>query len=247
MDNLLNWLHPNQHQPLQSNAVHVWFYPLNLTPPCLDQLIPLLDAEELARSERLVHLVHRQRFIAAHGFMRSVLSRYTQQTANDLLFAKGEYGKPRLVNNAELHFNLSHSQDMAMLAIASEPVGIDIEYMDRKCDWLAIMQRFYTAPEIHKIMSLPCALQQHTFFQVWTRKEAYMKVTGKGLYLSPNEFTVSVPPEAAALLDLDSGLDITRWQMYDIVLPAMAKEYCACLSVAGSASQIVTFMYALPT
>ncbi|MDQ1362820.1 MAG: 4-phosphopantetheinyl transferase [Pseudomonadota bacterium] len=238
-----DWLDTAQFHPLQNRCIHVWLFQLDLSPVSISRFLPLLDAEEKSRCNRFVHSVHRDRFIAAHGFMRSVLELYLQQPAAALCFAKGEHGKPFFSGRNDLHFNLSHSQDIAILAVAGHDIGVDVEYVNRKNDWKKIMQRFYTAPEQKQILSLPEPLQQRAFFQVWTRKEAHMKVTGQGLYLSPSQFTVSAPPDQAALLDMDSGQDIRQWQMFDIDLPDTARDYCACLSLAGTAESLLKFVF----
>lgn len=201
-----------------------------------------LDGDETARSTRLANSKLKRRFVVAHTFMRRVLSLYAHQNAADLAFVRGEYGKPALVNS-QLHFNLSHSRDLAILAIAGKPVGIDVEFMEKHCEWKEIMQRFYTEIEVNKILELPLEKQYEAFLKVWTRKEAHMKVTGQGLHLSPSEFTVSVPPEDAELNFLASEQDVKQWNMFDLALPDTANEYRACLSVEGPVSQIVKYIY----
>ena len=238
-----DWQSPASFKQLHDNEIHVWLFHLNTTPPAIKRFYPLLSDAEKARSERLVHFMHRKRFIAAHGFMRSVLALYIQQPAESLQFDKGEHGKPFLVNNLTIHFNLSHSQDIAMLAVASRDTGIDIECINRKHEWQKIMHRFYTESEQQKILALPDNLQQRAFYQVWTRKEAHMKVTGQGLHLAPGQFTVSVPPEPAVLLDAKIKQDINRWNMYDIELPPSAKDYCACASLNGPADHVMKFLF----
>lgn len=244
MKNQSNWPLVAVPPTLESDTVHVWLCALDPTPATLAQHRECLDAGETARCARLVNERLQTRFIAAHGFTRRVLSLYTQRPACDLTFSLGEHGKPVLLQHSGLHFNLSHSHDLAILAIARRPVGIDIEYIDGTRDWQGIMQHFYAASEVQKILALPVATQQQAFFQVWTRKEAHMKVTGKGLYLEPGQFTVSVPQEPAALLALESGEDVVQWQMADIALPTIAQEYCSCLSVAGTLNQCHTFTFA---
>lgn len=238
-----DWQSPASFKPLNGNEIHVWLFHLNTTPPSIKRFYPLLSDDEKDRSERLVHFMHRKRFIAAHGFMRSVIARYVQQPAESLQFAKGNHGKPFLVNNIGLHFNLSHSQDIAMLAVARCDIGMDVECINRKHEWQKIMHRFYTESEQQKILALAEPLQQRAFYQVWTRKEAHMKVTGQGLHLAPGQFTVSVPPEPAVLLDTKNKQDVTQWSMCDITLPSSARDYCACVSLHGTPGPVVKFLF----
>ena len=238
-----SWQAPANFTQLTGNDVHVWLFHVNTTPPSIKRFYPLLDAAEKERSERFIHFMHRKRFIAAHGFIRTVLAMYTQLPAENLQFAKAERGKPQLIDVSDLQFNLSHSHDIAMLAVARNAIGMDVEYVSRKNDWQKIMQRFFTESEQQKILALDISQQQRAFFHVWTRKEAHMKVTGLGLFLAPGQFTVSVPPEPAALLASNSQQNIMAWQMHDIELPSSARDYCACVSHAGTTANIIKYLF----
>ena len=246
---MTEWQEPVDVHQLGEHQVHVWLFHMNTTPPGIKRFYPLLSAEEKERSERFVHFMHRKRFIASHGFLRSVLGRYLDIAPEQVQYDKKENGKPILKASAHedaIRFNLSHSNHLAMLAVSrSLELGMDVEYMDRKNQWQKLIKRFFTEPEQQAIFSLPENRQQQAFFQVWTRKEAHMKVTGQGLHLSPTRFTVSVPPTPAQLLAMDDvdDAELARWQMHDIILPESARAYCACLSVEGEAGGIQQFIF----
>jgi 4'-phosphopantetheinyl transferase len=234
---------------LDKDTVHVWMFHMNTTPPGIKRFYPVLSDDEKQRSERFIHFMHRKRFIASQGFMRNVLSHYLDIEPQDIRYAKKHNGKPVLdakVHHADLHFNLSHSSHFAMLAVSRNlEVGMDVEYMDRKNQWQKLIKRFFTEPEQQAIFALPQEQQQRAFFQVWTRKEAHMKVTGQGLHLAPTQFTVSVPPQSPQLLAVNNleETELSRWHMYDISLPESARTYCACLSVEGVAREIEQFIF----
>lgn len=168
--------------------------------------LALLSTEEQARAQRFKFDIHREQFIAFHGFMRVVLAKYLDIDPVNVLYQKGDKGKP-FIDMAcspehSLQFNLSHTQDVAILAVMQEAeVGVDVEHIDRKTDWKGICKRFFTEPEQQALFSLKTPEEQElAFYELWTRKEAYMKVLGTGLSLSPTEFTLTVPPEAPALV-----------------------------------------------
>lgn len=242
-----SWQNPAQENTLQDNEVHVWVTHLTVSSPRIKQYYPLLSTEEKERSERFVHFIHRKRFIASHGFMRTVLASYLPQDAEELVFRKEPKGKPVLVTETpsnSLQFNLSHSHNLALLAISkTQPVGIDVEYMARKNEWKHIIQRFFTPQEQQALFSLPEDKQQQAFFKVWTRKEAHMKVTGEGLQLSPTQFMVSVPPEPAAFIRYTDKNSSQNWQMQDIIFQEMFKDYCGCLSVENGFSVLKQFVF----
>ena len=169
--------------------------------------------------------------------MRSVLAHYLSIDAQEINYDKGEQGKPFLSdsNTTQLQFNLSHTQDVAILAITkSNEVGIDIEHNDRKTDWKGIVKRFFTEPEQEALFSLPEIQQANAFFDLWTRKEAYMKVLGTGLSLSPTEFTLTVLPQEPALIKHHSTKfqPLEQLNFASIELPESLNSYSATLAVA---------------
>ena len=132
-----------------------------------------------------------------------------------------------------IQFNLSHTQQVALLAVTlDKDVGIDIEHIDRKTDWKGICQRFFTKPEQEALFSLAESQQELAFYTLWTRKEAYMKVLGTGLSLSPTEFTLTVPPESPALVEHHSQKieACNTVQFIDVLLPDTFDHYCATLA-----------------
>lgn len=246
---MTEWKDASLADSLQPDQVHVWMFHMNTTPPGIKRFYPVLSEDEKQRSERFVHFMHRKRFIASQGFMRHVLGRYLALPPEAIRYTRKHNGKPILdprVHATPLHFNLSHSSHFAMLAVSRNlEVGMDVEYMDRKNQWQKLILRFFTESEQQAIFQLPPAQQQQAFFQVWTRKEAHMKVTGQGLHLAPTQFTVTVPPQAPQLLaqnDMPEA-QLSRWCMYDIQLPESARAYCACLSVEGEARDIEQFIF----
>jgi len=243
----MQWHEQQTNTKLEEGEIHVWLSYLNLHEARLKHLYPLLDEKEKERSERFKFYKHRKRFIASHGFMRSVLSLYLDTPAEQLEFNTGEKGKPELIlakEQPDLRFNLSHSNNLALLAIRqSDEVGVDVEFMERRNEWNKIIKRFFTEPEQKAIFSLPEDQQRAAFFKVWTRKEAHMKVTGQGLYLSPTQFTVSTPPEAAKFIEHLNGDDNNDWHMQDILLPEMFNEYVACLSTAREYNSVMNFVF----
>ncbi len=162
----------------------------------LKHLYPLLSDAEKERSEQFNSFKHRKKFIASHGFLHAALGYYIDTSAEDIKFSYKDNGKPVLIdeqNPQQLQFNMSHSGNIAILAICrNQSVGIDIEFIQRKSDWHGISKRFFTPNEQQALFKLPEAQQKDAFYQIWTRKEAHMKVTGEGLRLPPTHFE-SVP------------------------------------------------------
>lgn len=242
-----DWYSQDSHKDLGNNEVHIWLSYLNVHEARLKHLYPLLSSEEKERSERFKFYKHRKTFIASHGFLHTVLSYYINKPADEIQFSQTEHGKPYISeesNPGHIQFNLSHSGNLAILAICkTHPVGVDIECKERNTDWSGIIKRFFIQSEQEAIFKLPEDSQKDAFFQVWTRKEAHMKVTGLGLSLNPTQFEVSVPPEAAAFLGNTKSSDNNFYKMQDIILPDMYKDYYACLSAGFDFEKISLFVH----
>jgi len=245
---LSHWLKSELNPQLETGQVDVWLFHLNISQPRINQFYPLLSAQEKERSERLVNYIHRKRMIAAHGFMRTVLSLYLQRPAESLEFVRAEQGKPSLklqAHEPEVQFNLSHSHNLAIVALGhTQALGIDIEYVNPRHEWKKIIQRFFTQAEQSAIFSLPETQQEQTFYQVWTRKEAHMKVTGQGLHLAPGQFTVTVPPQAAAFVENHKQPDDRQWFMQDLSLPDAFDQYRGCLSSDQPIEHLTHYLFA---
>ncbi len=197
--------------PTDEVQVSVWRCP-SIIPPAYGQT--LSDAER-ARAARFVFKRDRLRFISAHAGLRLVLSGLLDIAADAIEFAADENGKPRIAGDTPpLYFNLSHSHDVAAVAVsASFEVGLDIEML-RPADLAGVVSMF--APrEQNALRSLPAAY----VFDVWTRKEAYMKAIGLGLTLPLDSFEVSVGPDEPVRLITAPGApeEAAQWQIASLV------------------------------
>src|ERR1700690_2111518 len=119
------WQCTRQPSPLKPDDVHLWRARLVSTPELRETLSPA----EWIRAERYHFPRDRERFIAARGLLRSILASYLKLDPCDLGFSSGPHGKPELHNVCSpLRFNLSHSDDMMLLAIShSREIGVDLE------------------------------------------------------------------------------------------------------------------------
>jgi 4'-phosphopantetheinyl transferase len=89
---------------------------------------------------------------------------------------------------------------MAVYAVSrTREVGIDIEQINAQFAHDQIPERFFSAAEVAALRALPESLQIEAFFQIWTRKEAYVKARGLGLSLPLDSFDVSLGEPARFL------------------------------------------------
>lgn len=160
-----------------------------------------LSADEQARAARLVMPDAQRRFIAARAGLREILSRMTGIDAAALTFSVGKHGKPCLTGIADTpHFNLAHSGELALCAVADHPVGVDLERVRPLANMPQMAEMSFTDQERAALWSLDEPARIAAFFRLWTRKEAIMKAHGAGFRLAKS-FTVPVAlPDAASVL-----------------------------------------------
>jgi 4'-phosphopantetheinyl transferase len=204
---------------IESHQVDVWRVRLDVPNDLLKTLEKVLSADESERGARFHFPIHRDRFIAAHGCLRDILTRYLPLDIRSLSFSINDYGKPRLsevFSERGLDFNLSHSGDFALVAVTlNRQVGVDVEYMREEDSSEEIVRRFFSKREVSDFLSVPPEARKVAFFNCWTRKEAYIKAHGLGLSLSLDSFDVSlIPGEPATLRATRPNLqEANRWTL----------------------------------
>lgn len=121
---------------------------------------------------------------------------------SDLSYIEGEQGKPYISGHTDIFFNISHSGDFVVCALADGEIGCDIEVV-HEVDF-KIAERFFAPKEIEAIRSRKTeAEKQDMFFRLWTLKESFIKVTGMGLAIPLNEFTIDILEEGIITVDQD--------------------------------------------
>jgi 4'-phosphopantetheinyl transferase len=211
--------------------VHVWRARLEDLRHRMGDLWGVLSPDERARVERFRLAGDRERAIAARGLLRMLLARRLGADPSELEFVHGPRGKPALRHPGAVRFNVAHSGDLVVWAIARDhDVGVDVERIRPDLDWPPLAARFFGPRERTGLAALAPARRDEGFFACWTRKEAYLKATGFGLGLALDSFSVSVDPDAPAALlwvDGDPGAS-ARWSLVDV---AVGPGYRASLAL----------------
>lgn len=184
---------------LQRFRIDIWIFPLDKEPILANSL---LNEEEQARANRFYFDRHRRRFTVARAMLRLILGRYLQQDASQLTFSYNEHGKPQLNHQQALEFNLSHSKDLALLAVGQQyPLGIDLEFFSAR-PYDGIAKNLFSEQELQTFLKLPMHLKPQVFFHIWAQKEAFIKACGLGLAYPTKLFDVPVfPPSNALVID----------------------------------------------
>lgn len=229
-----NWSPAPAVLELSPSRVDVWRVQIDIPDDSRKLLEPILSPDERERAGRFHFPADRDRFIVSHAGLREVLSRYLHCEPLELGFSEGEYGKPALVSGDGIEFNLAHSNDYALIAVArGRRVGIDVERIRSGISSNVISRQYFSKAEVADLESLPLEQRETAFFTCWTRKEAYIKGQGLGLSLPLESFDVSLSPDEPAVLRATrpDPLEAGRWKLLSLEVDP---RYAAALAAEVS-------------
>lgn len=226
-------------QVLPSPLPGVSLWRVDLDQPLPAQAHASLAAAELERSSRFHFAVDRHRYRVARAALRQLLASRSGVDPASVVLALLEHGKPALAAPGEqLHFNISHSAGVALMAIAhAAPVGVDVECVREVADAPALAREHFTVAENAELLALPAALRARAFLRGWTRKEACLKAWGLGLAMPPRRVEVRIAPLPCVVASPDPCLG-GPLQLVSLALPDNDPlEAAVALGTAGGARQ----------
>ncbi|WP_020482948.1 4'-phosphopantetheinyl transferase family protein [Methylomonas sp. MK1] len=210
--------------------VDVWHGDMRVPATALQQLTGLLTDDERCKAEVFKSALLRDRYLAVRGLLRQILAGYLDVEPSSLAFETGRYGKPALIGYA-LHFNLSHSADTLLLAVADfAGIGVDIETFRPRQHLDRLAERCFSHQEYQDWCQLSADARFEVFYRLWTKKEAFVKAVGRGIALGIEqcEFQLekggqllAIPPEyGSANTWLVHELDVDDASRAALVTPA---------------------------
>ncbi len=212
-ENLL-WPQPCHPVQLNDSQIHLWCAAISNFRGDIPSFEAVLSPDEQRRAASFRFSAHRDSYVIRHGILRTVLSRYLRRAPAEVEFSYGSTGKPAITERTELgflHFNDSHSADLAIYAMSRAcDVGVDIEYVKPVPSLKNILPHCFSAREAEMLLNLPPELQVEAFYTGWTRKEAVLKATGEGIgrgmahlevlvNFSHEKESLKIPPESEGL------------------------------------------------
>jgi len=224
---------------MRAGEVHIWKVPLAARNASLSgDLRGLLSAAEVRRAGRYKFERDEARFVSCRTSLRLLLSRYTGAPPEEIAFRYEPGGKPALAGIAGWQFNVSHSRDLAAVAISRyDALGIDLELIDAGFPRRETAPDILAADELSDLDALPPALQAAYFFQLWTLKEALLKAVGSGLSLDPREIRIRLD-EALTPALISAPPEFVHASLHRFSLQA---GYAAALAVLANTSGLSFF------
>lgn len=222
---------------LNDDDIHIWFVSLKCSPEQERAYAHFLSPDEMKRAERYRFPEHQRRFIVSRAVIRQILSFYLNIAPEKISFSYGEHGKPALLAplSGSLEFNVAHSDDLAVYAVARHPVGIDIEKIKDSYE-LGLPARFFSSDECESLQRLSEVDRVVAFYQIWARKEAIIKASGKGLATSLSSFSVC-PANVEETIQLANEV----WQLWPLEIDG---SYASALATLPSAKKLLFYNFA---
>jgi 4'-phosphopantetheinyl transferase len=236
---------------LGPGEIHVWAIRLDPEPAEVERLGRCLAADEWERAHRFRFDKHRRQYVVGRGALRTLLAGYLrgrglQLRPEAVRFRYGPRGKPFLEPPQDaggLEFNLSNSDELALAAfVLGREIGVDVEFLRPMPDCEQISERFFSASERQVLREIPGPRKEETFFNCWTRKEAYLKAVGEGLAAPLDSFDVTLAPDdPPRMLTLEGdAARAARWFFHHLV---PAESYVGAVAIEGGAWEVKTWTF----
>jgi 4'-phosphopantetheinyl transferase len=219
-------------ETIAPDEVRVLAVPLENVPIPETQLLSYLTEEERGRADRFRVAKARIQFVSTRGLLRLTLSKILVVAPEKVPIGYSGVGKPVLLDNSDhLHFNVTHTEGLALIALARRVIGIDVERIRPIENTEGLVVRFFSKAERDTYLSLETAKRLAGFFHGWTCKEALIKAAGLSVaYLDAFDVELNPDKPAKLLAARNAGLSGMDWCLAGF---EPMEGYAAAVAVAG--------------
>ena len=210
-----------------NDTIQIWYGNIALDEAYYQNYWDVLDATEQAYAENIKNDLLRKRYVEVHGRLRNVLAQALNEPGKKISIKKAEHGKPYLADSPELAFNLSHSANSMVIAVGWNcQIGVDIENCKPRTSLAELVYKYFAEEETAYWNKLPEAQKMTAFYRFWTRKEAFVKATGRGIALGLSQCVIN-PESPSEFLRVPANCgQASEWHVQDLVLEP---ELCSAL------------------
>ncbi len=217
--------------PLLKGEIHLWSVSLELSTNQVDSLRPILSDVEKDRADFYKFEQAQISYIVSQAVLRLLLSAYLGIEPAKVNTGAHKKGKPFLINEASIFFNISNSHGLCVFAFSPDAeVGIDVEKIRDLPDIDQLIEKNFTSQEQVYIQKEP-EFRLSRFFQFWTFKESYLKAIGEGMRLTPENLEFSLEDGVIRLQSLNYGFDAVDWQFFGF---SQEGDYTGTLTYTGN-------------
>jgi len=199
-----------------SREIALWRVALEAADGDFARLASWLAPAEHARAARFGREALRRRYVIGRASLRWVLGRMLDSSPSEIQIVRGVRGRPRLDGDAELDFNISHTEGVALIGVTRMGrIGVDVERQERDVYADGLARKFLSDGERATLARLAEPARRARFLRYWTCKEAMSKATGDGLSAPFRRLEVSL----AGTIELRAGpspYDPARWRLYAV-------------------------------
>ncbi|HEX8158317.1 MAG TPA: 4'-phosphopantetheinyl transferase superfamily protein [Solirubrobacteraceae bacterium] len=212
-----------------------------------EQADEVLSPEEARRARAFRRDSNRTRYVVSHVWLRRILGDLLDVPPARVSIEPGRcrhcggpHGKPQLPASTGWHFSLAHSGAVAMCAVMSSPVGVDVEAIGADSGYLELLPTLEPR-ERAALLATPRQQRAAAFTHCWVRKEAYLKGTGEGLSRGPHSVHVGL---GGRFDDPEPSIDaLDGWRLLDVDAPA---GYAAALAVRSAVDDSLAPVFSAP-
>jgi len=212
---------------LNNDTIQIWHGTIAAEEAHYQSYWRILNTAEQTRAGKFKSDLLRKRYVEVHGQLRNILAQTLNELPEKLSIKIAEHGKPYLADTPELTFNLSHSANSIVIAVSRDcQLGVDIESCKPRVSMAALVDKCFAAEEIAFWNQLPEAQKISEFYRYWTRKEAFVKATGRGIALGLNECVINSENQAVFLRVPAECGEASTWHALDITIE---QDVCSAL------------------
>lgn len=228
-----DWQNKLTNFELNENEIHIWLLEFSKIAISDNKFDKILSEDELAKKKKFHFDRDKIVYAVSRGSLRILLSRYLNLSLDEIYLSFNSFGKPFIEksNYLNIKFNISHSNEFGLLAFnLSDEIGIDIEFINEELVTENIAKNYFSQFENEELFKLCQEDRINAFFNIWTRKEAFIKAIGKGLSIPLNSFDVNISDEKPKILRIRLDNILENLRLYNLPLISNYKSSLACMS-----------------